>query len=239
MPDFEQFEQGDAQGSGTQEVSEEAYDQFRDQYRKTQAAVQKIRKQEAKKKKQDFTLAHIIVQFLHDPRFTRFFVVISRLVAKNIPSDLLLVILSLIHKESAEAIQAKLLKAPNQDVPLEKENASPFFPQETKAEISQWTRNIFSVATSDPHRMLETILDYDWNLDENLVLFKVMVMQEFFNGKSLDVPPLENLDTFSRGFFQTLVKTLENQVHEQNVLSGNVDADFEETADESNKTPNS
>ncbi len=223
MPDLDSFDELNT-GGATQEATKEDQERFRDQYRKSQAAIKKIFQQEDKKRKQDFTLAHIIVQFLNDPRFTRFFVLISRIVAKNVPSDILLAILSLIHKESAKAIGEKQLVIQKTEMIPQSEE---LFPDRVKAEINRWTENIVAVAIAEPHKTLETILDHNWNIDENIIELSAAVLQQFFEIRQLEIPPIENMRNFFHEFFPSLTSMLENQVHEQGILGGEVDEDFE------------
>lgn len=226
MPEnFERFDAADMAASGNEKAGEND-EKFRDRYRKSQAAIKKIRKQERKKKKQDNTLAHIIVQFLNDPRFTKFFVLISRVIARNIPSDIVLAILSLIHRESANAIEEKKLKLPTTEPSTEQNSGA--FPPHLKAHINRWTQNITIIGVTEPHRALETLLDHDWNLDQNIVELAVAVLQQFFVFQKTDLPPVENLRGFCEGFFKTLVNRLEQQVHHQGALGGDVDEDFVE-----------
>lgn len=223
---FERFEDADG-ASSSQESAGESDEKFRDRYRKSQAAIKKIRKQEGKKKKQDNTLAHIIVQFLGNQQFTHFFVLISRIISKNIPSDIVLAILALIHKESANALDEKLQELPApQGVVSEEKTGS--FPSHLKTHISHWTKNIATVAAAEPHRVLETIVDHNWDLDPNIIEFSAAILQYFFAVNKEDVPPIENLRGFMRGFFEKLVATLEAQVHQQGALGGEVDSDFQE-----------
>lgn len=223
----ENFEAFDSEGApGGQEAAGESDEKFREQYRKNQAAIKKIKKQEGKKKAQDNTLAHIIVQFLSDPRFTRFFLLISRIVSRNVPSDLILAILALIHKESAKAIDEKKLELPGK---VEEPEAGKF-PPHLKAQMNHWMHNITAVGTAEPHKALETMLDHDWNLDPNIVELFAAVLQQFMVFQKEDVPPMDNLRSFGEGFFTKLVSTLESQVNYQNLLGGQVDEDFEDEA---------
>ncbi len=223
--DFDLFESGDASAPSGQEVTQEAYERFRDQYKKTQAAIKKIKKEEGKKKKQDNALAHIIVQFLSDERFTQFFLLISRIVAKNVPSDIILAVLSLIHQESAKAIEEKKLTLPKEDFTKGQTSS---FPPEIKAHISRWTQNIAAVMTAEPHKALETLVNHQsWEMDTHLPELAAAVLQQFFVFKKMDVPPIDNLRGFTNGFFEKILQNLESQVHEQGALAGEVDKDFE------------
>ena len=226
MPEnFDHLDGADA-AVGGQEDAGESDERFRDRYRKAQAAIKKIRQQEGKKRKQDGTLARIIVQFLSDPRFTRFFLLISRIVAKNIPSDIILAILALIHRESAAAIEEKALNMPAEDFLPEGDDSE--FPPHLKAHINRWLKNILAVGTAEPHEALETLVDHNWTLDPNVPELASAVLQQFFLFQKVDIPAVENLFAFTEGFFQLLLTRLEKQVHEQVALVGDRDEDFEE-----------
>ena len=100
---------GAPQGS---EKTQESQEKFSERYRQNQAAIKKGKKDEKKKHDQDESLAAIIVQFLHQTGHTALFLLISRLVARNIPSDLILAIISLIYHPAAKVIQDKMLALP-------------------------------------------------------------------------------------------------------------------------------
>lgn len=206
------FSEGGEGASGSAEVSQEALEQYRERARQSAAQAKKDKKQEARKKQQEDTLYKIILQFLNTPKYKGFSIYIARSLAKNIPADFLLSLLSLIHKESLQAVNAQSIppKAPP------KQNSP--FPPELAKPLHHWTTLIFSVGSANPHKVLETILDQDWNLDDNLIQLMSMVIREFFTWKKFDVP-WENLQSFSQVFIKNLSAQLEQQITDQQKIA--------------------
>lgn len=213
LDDFSFSEGADGGSEGGAEATSEAVERFKEQQRKSAAQAKRDKKQEGKRKQQDNTLARIIVHFLGDKRYTGFFVLISSLLDKNIPSDFLLAILALIHKDSADVLKEKeiVLKRPPND-------PSKNFPPKLAKPLSYWTSLMYSVAGAEPHKVLETIVDHNWDLDPNLSQFMSLVLKEFFKFMKFEVP-FENLKSFSEVFLKMLFDELEKQVQNQQKIS--------------------
>ncbi len=207
------FSEGfDGGSEGGAEVSQEAVEKFREQSRKAAAQAKKDHQREEKKKGQDDVLVGIILQFLRTPKYSGFFLLISRLLEKNVPSDFILSVLALIHKESAQVLDAKniaIKKAPDQ---------KSVFPPEISKPLASWNTLIFSVSSAEPHRVLETVLDQDWNIDANLVQFFSLVLKEFFHFKKFETP-FENISGFAHTFLTNLSSSLEAQIQNQKKLA--------------------
>lgn len=197
------------------EASAEAAERAREQRAKAAQQAQRDQKEERKKRQYDNTLAQIIVQFLNDPRYAGFFILITRIFSKNIPSDIILAILSLIHKDSATAIQEKNIT--RKELPKNQEHSS--FPPQLSTPLNEWTTTIFSVASAEPHKALETLLDIEWKIDANLEQLFSLVLREFFSYKQFETP-FENIQQFSSAFLSTLVGELESQIQHQVLLDG-------------------
>ncbi len=219
MADFESFGGFDSAREGASsgaEVSQEALERFQEQARRTAAQAKQDQKQERQKKQQDNALARIIVQFLQNPRFSGFFVVISRALSKNIPSDFLLAILSLIHKEAFDEITKKEL--PTADL---SENFTAKFPPQFSLPLQQWNLMMVSVATAEPQAGLESMVDEAWEVDMNTIQLISLVLREYFSFQKFEVP-FENISQFSKTFVASLIKKLENQVINQQLLTESV-----------------
>jgi len=203
------FSEGADSGSeGGAEMTQEAIERFKEQARKSAAQAKQDKKQEGKRRDQEDVLSKIILQFLQNPKYSGFFLLISRVLSKNVPSDFILSILALIHKESAQVLDAKnikITKAPEQNT---------HFPPEISKPLASWSTLIFSVGTAEPHKVLETVLDQDWNLDQNLVQLFSLVLKEFFSFKKFETP-FENISGFSETFLRNLSSSLENQIQGQ------------------------
>ncbi|NOS68014.1 MAG: hypothetical protein HOO67_06685, partial [Candidatus Peribacteraceae bacterium] len=92
-------------GSGAPEaLSEEAKQRFA----ASGAAMAQIQREEKRSKKRDTRVAKTILQFLQDDRYTHLFVLISRLVARDCPSVLILSILSLINEDCRTVVKEYL-----------------------------------------------------------------------------------------------------------------------------------
>src|SRR3989338_5739484 len=89
-------------------VSEALSEEAKQKFAAAAAAMQQIKKEEKKSKKRDDQVARAIIQFLGNSNHTRFFVLISRLVARDCPSIFILAILSLINEECLATVREYL-----------------------------------------------------------------------------------------------------------------------------------
>lgn len=206
------FESGGEGIAGSAEAAKEASERFQEQARRSAAQAKRDQKQERQKKQQDTTLARVIMQFLQTPRFSGFFLVVSRALSRNIPSDFLLAILSLIHKDAfEELVKKEFPKIELSESFIEK------FPPQFALPLQQWNIMIISVATAEPQRVLETILDDAWNIDVNTKQLIAMVLREYFLFQKFEVP-FEAITQFAEIFLQSLVDRLEKQIQGQMTL---------------------
>ncbi len=194
--------------SGGAEITSEQLEQYRERAKKTAAQAKRDKQQEQKKKKQENVLSHIIIQFLNTPKYSGFFILISKALAKNIPSDFLLALLSLIHKDSLAAVNAKemqkIISIPQKST----------FPKEVKIPMSHWTNLLASVASSEPHKVLETILDENWEIDKSLHQLMSLIIREFFVFKNFKTD-FSNISIFSQVFLKNLSDQLQQQISNQ------------------------
>lgn len=152
--DFELFS-----APAAQEHDEKADEQFREQMRQAQAALQQLQKEEGQARAHDDRLAKIIVQFLMQTGGTDIFLLISRCVSQDIPSELIIAVLSLVDRQASEEIVKilKEVKASSALVVPEYKDIHSFTPAQKK-EIDDWIRHISAAAAHKPHRSLETLL---------------------------------------------------------------------------------
>jgi hypothetical protein len=152
--DFELF------GAPTaKEHDEKSDEKFREEMRRAQKAMQQLQKEEGKARAHDDKLAQIIVQFLSQSGGTDLFLLISRCVAQDIPSELIIAVLSLVDRKASEEIVNILKEA--------KKEAALVVPQygdihtlneAQKKTINDWIQNITVAAAHKPHRTLESVL---------------------------------------------------------------------------------
>lgn len=197
---------------GSAEASREQIEQYREQARKSSAQAKQDKKNEQKKKQKEHSLHKIIIQFLNDPKYSIFSLYIARTLEKNIPVEFLLSLLSLIHKDSLKALESNHSQKktpPKQDSP---------FPSKLSEPLQQWTSLIFSLGSTQPHKVLETILDHNWEVDTNLIHLMSIIIREFFIWKKFDAS-FQDIQSFSTVFLQNLSTTLESCVHNQKNLT--------------------
>jgi len=214
MPEgFGNFEGFTGEGGG-KEKTQESNEKFQERYRQAQTQIKQIKREEKRKKQDDNSLASIIVQFLGEKNHTELFVLISQLIAKNVPSDFILAILSLIHNASAHIVDQKFAET---ILKIQAPSTKGAFRQ-GENEIQQWIKRIFSTATPQPHKILETCLDKDWQLHTALIQLTSFVLREFLENKHEKEINFENLRNFCKTFLKNLIKKLEYQVHNQGLL---------------------
>jgi hypothetical protein len=229
--DFELF-----QGPAPKETGEMSDEQFRDQMKQTQAALAQLQKEEGKARGNDFKLAHILIHFLNQPEHTDLFLLISRAVAHNIPSELILAVISLIDKRASEEVKGYLktlsagekpIKVTALTIPHNRsfQSLSP----EQKTAIENWIGIINTVALKKPSRTLEGLIIIKRSDDPEQMYSTVREISPVFiqlssfilrNYLSMQKVSFElsELQEFMEVIFIKLVKDLENLLKEQKHL---------------------
>ncbi len=214
-----------------QEGQEQSQEQFREQMRQAQAALAQLKKDEGKAKAQDDRVAKVIVQFLGQPQNTDLFLLISRCVAQNIPSELILAVLALIDQDSYRETE-KFLQSPEG---LEVHSSSALvaasrqhlqsLSAEQRQMVDLWLGHIFQVASKRPHRCLEALVSFRSVKDDSgerrtvreiappFVQLSAFIMRRFFSMQELSVE-FEELHGFMQASCVRLVRHLEDLLKE-------------------------
>lgn len=201
---FESFS-GSPQGK---EKAAEGQEQFSERYRKNQQAIKRIQQEEGKKKQQDDSLAHIIVAFLQQSGTSQsgYFILISRLIARNIPSDIILAILALVYHPAKQTIEDKLLA-----LPAPKDAQAPgkqgLFSAKMKQSIDSWTNSIVLISVPEARRILLTAQEPDETPNPGLTQLFTIVLRDFLE-KEHENLEFEKLQAFGKAFFLKLFETL-------------------------------
>lgn len=212
MPeDFELFG-GSPQGK---EKTGESQEKFQERHRQAQAAIKQIKKEEQRKKQDDNLLADIVVRFLNEPKHARHFLLISRLVARNMPSDLVIAIIALIYSPAREHIENKFGEG---NLKIEAPKGGNFS-ADAKIALNAWMNGMNSVAMAEPHMVLETGLDREKKIHFILVQFTTVCMQEFLESQQKEDVNFENIQSFCGTFWQNLFTRIAEQVENQNLLA--------------------
>ena len=184
MADFDQL--GNLDLPQGQEASEEAKEKFQERLATAQKALKQLKKDEQKRKKQDNHLAKIIAYFLQTQGNSDLASLIAGLVEKDVPSDFILAILSLVDAQSKEVIlvkKAQLLLENSTEtkqalVTLD-DNVFEKLSPEFKQEINDWFEHIYLIGVEETEKIMETTLDAELEIDPNILQLMASLLQRF------------------------------------------------------------
>jgi hypothetical protein len=225
--DFELF-----QGPAAKEKSEMSDEKFRDEMKKMQQALAQLQKEEGKAKANDHKLATILIQFLSQPENTDLFLLISRAIAQDIPSELILAVISLIDKKASEEVKGYLMSGAEAArsteikaliIPENKDFKS--LPPEQKQAIDKWIATINEVAHKKPHRILSNLIvarrseaaDEDRvtrEISPALVQLSAFILRNYLTAQNVSFE-FTRLKDFMQAVFLKLVKDLSELVEKQ------------------------
>lgn len=225
--DFELFN-----APAAREHDEKSDEQVREEMKRMQAALAQLRKEESQFKAQDQGLAAVIVQFLSQPANTDLFLLISRAVAQDIPSELILAIIALIDERSTEEVYG-LLRGGKDEVSTalvlkEPAHFHSLAPEHRQA-IDTWTKNIYHVCLRRPKRVLESVVmnfraaQYDPQMVRELspvpVQLSAFVLRKYLEKFGI-ASEFEALREFAQTVFLQIVHNLERLLAGQKQLEG-------------------
>ena len=204
---------------GGQEMTKEQHEQFQEQYRQNQAAAKQVRAEEKKAKQQDDMLAGLISQFLKNGNRGAHFLLIARLLAKNIPSDLILALISLIEPAAQIVIKEKLAQLPKAETSSDKKGG--IFPAKVKANIDLWTNGINAIAVHEARRLVKTAIEPDGNHNPGLTQLFTLVLREFLENYNVKDIPTKNINAFGDLFFQRVFAQLKKMTGDEYQIKAN------------------
>lgn len=211
------------------EQDEKADEQFREEMKRAQKAMQQLQKEEGKARAHDDKLAQIIVQFLSQTGGTDLFLLISRCVAQDIPSELIIAVLSLVDRKASEEIVKILQEAKRESalvVPQYKD-VHTLNPAQKKA-IDDWIRNITTAAAHKPHRTLESVLVKSVSKSTNelvkeisppFVQLSAFIMRNYLSMQETQVD-IQKLREFMENVYFRMIQDLEEMVQGQKKIGG-------------------
>lgn len=215
------------------EQDEKSDEQFREEMKRTQQAMQQLQKEEGKARAHDNNLAQIIVQFLSQQSGgTDLFLLISRCVAQDIPSELIIAVLSLVDRKASEEI-GNILKEAKKEMALVVPQYSEVHVLNAaqKKVIDEWIGNISMAAGSKPHRTLESVLlksavkntgEIVREISPPLVQLSAFIMRYYLAMQQTQVE-LETLRDFMQNVYFKIIQDLEEMVQGQKQLEKNED----------------
>ncbi|MBN2087909.1 hypothetical protein JW758_06210 [Candidatus Peregrinibacteria bacterium] len=228
--DFELFT-----GPAPKEAGEDSDEKFSEEMRKTQQALAQLYKEEGQARASDHDLALILVHFLSQPENTDLFLLISRSLAQDIPSELILAVISLIDKKASDKVIGFLETTEGQTSETkaltiaDRKDFKSLSP-ELKKHIDGWIKLINQVAVKKPHRSLESLIikKRSSNPEDNgklvreispsLVQLASFVLRNFLSAQKIE-HEFDQLQAFIQEVFVNLVRHLEELVEEQKKIN--------------------
>lgn len=197
---------------GAPTLSESVKEQFSDTIKKSQKAAKQQKILEQKAKKYDDTLANIIKSMLvwWDNDFL--VVLISDLIDKNVPSDFILSLLSLISDEALERVNLRLSEWNIYEFTKWSWGIIPFSDDELWTKILSWINLIYSIAIIEKEWVLASIIDHNsWKSISSLnKLFLVILTSEM---KKHWVEAWRKEELFSESIFDLIVEKLQWEMY--------------------------
>lgn len=208
--DFELFK-----APAAQEKDEKADEKFREEMKRAQQAMQQAQKDEGKAKGFDLVLASIIVRFLSQPQNTDLFLLISRVVSLNLPSEFVIAILSLDDDKARQVVVGLLAegkKGPHEShsaLAIRHEANFQTLSPELKKEIEAWAADMAAVAGRTPEHILEAILlpGLEKQISPVLIQLSAFILRNFLAKHQVAMEYADLRDFMERVFLE-IVKTL-------------------------------
>lgn len=209
------------------EHDEKSDEKFREEMKRAQKSMQQLQKEEGKARAHDDKLAQIIVQFLSQAGGTDLFLLISRCVAQDIPSELIIAVLSLVDRKASEEIE-NILRESKQDSALvvPKYNDVDILNAAQKLAIDEWIKNITMAAAHKPHRTLDSVLLKSVNKGSNelvreisppFVQLSAFIMRNYLTMQETQVE-VGKLRDFMENIYFKMLQDLEEMVGRQKKL---------------------
>ena len=177
-----------APGEGGSGVSEQISEEAKQRFAAAAAGLKAIQREEKKSKKRDDRVARTIIKFLSDDEHAKFFVLISRLVARDCPSIFILALLSLVDEDSKNVVQEfaeeHSLQLPAADGTSFPVLTSSALDPSSQAELVLWVTRMQMVLSVQAKEVLAKLMVDEGNLDGTVLQLATFTLQDFFKQKN-------------------------------------------------------
>ncbi len=221
--DFELFS-----APAAKEHDEKSDEKFKEEMKRAQKAHKQLKKEEGKARAKDDKLAKIIIQFLSKQSGgSDLFLLISRCVAQNISSKIIIAVLSLIDRNASEEIVNILEEIKNEMalVTLSHGDLNSLNPSQ-KLAIDKWIQNINTAVFHKPDRSLESLVLKSVSEDDKviskispvLIQLSAFIMRDYLAMEQSHID-VKILYDFMENVYVRMIKNLEEMVQGQKQLS--------------------
>lgn len=195
------------EGSG--KVSEQVSEQAKEQFAAAAAAMKALQRDEKRSKKRDDRIARTIIKFLNDEEHSKFFVLISRLVATNCPSIFIVALLSLIDEECRDVF-ADFMRENELSLPEHAHDQFPVLKTSSLDAASQddlllWVTRMQVALSVHPQEILSKLIVDGGSLDGTVLQLGTFVLQDFFKARHEgQAPEFDKLHLVTAGILQSV-----------------------------------
>lgn len=219
------------------ESDEMSDEQFRDQMAATQQAIKQLQQEEGQVRASDTSLAQIIVQFLGQSGNTDLFLLISRVVGQNIPSELILAIIALVDVSASKEVASLLLAPGFKKVEASQTVMTVATPNnfhslslDQKKALDIWIKSINAVSSNRPHITLDALIIKKRSLNPadngklikeispEVIQLSTFILRNYLNSQNVAFE-FDQLHEFMTSIFVNLVKTISNIVEGQKKIT--------------------
>ena len=190
------------------QLSEKAKEKFAENLRKSQAAQKKAAIVEGKFRSYDFTLAAIIQKILADSGWSQIILHLADLVERNVPSDLILAILSLTYPQAEEFVLKRLEDFWKRDL-----KPALTFDDEHESKIYDWINLVYSCSIADKESVLASLIDHDtWECHPSWYLLFYEILISYLDENKVKYDAKKQKD-FSKWIFDMIVDKLQEDLY--------------------------
>lgn len=224
-----------------------AFERFKEQVKKNGQFVAAIRKDEARKKKKEDALAQILLRFIQANQNSELMLLVSRLLEENIPASFILALIVLgndyikaaikEHEMKQEMIEAERIsdnnlpavggaqsedltpvQAPVGEFAVSVRLSDASLPIAIRVAMDEWSSGIFNAGTTQPFRILETVLDKEGLVKGVAIEAAAFVLHEFLvktDEATFGQRGREAYLGFSEFMLKGIMKKLKEQIENQ------------------------
>ncbi|MFA6550400.1 MAG: hypothetical protein WCT36_03535 [Candidatus Gracilibacteria bacterium] len=198
MSDLEMFAPGEG---GGEQMSEQAFEQFKEQMKAAAAGLKQLQKDEGKQKKKEDRLTKILLQFFKDPKKKDILLLAARVLEQNIPAHFTLSILVL----GEEQFEKEVVFMDEEDkknhhiTPIQVDSKYSSNPK-IKADLNLWALGMLVQSTFNTPRMKKTAFDDSGKVKLILIQFAVFVMRDYLVKHGV-LPTYSELKEFVENLF--------------------------------------
>lgn len=219
---FDELESFRPSDTGGEQMSEKAFEQFREQMRSAAQQLKALQKGEQKKKKKEDKLAKILAQFLQKQTKTNLVLLAAEVLAEDIPPSFVLSVMLLTDTSYLDDARKTVEQEHFRMRQIELDEKEIALVPQANGEIVDWMNIMAEYAARDPIKFLKTVKNEGKKLKYILIEFVREVLKDYFSERKIEIIEAD-LEKFSIQILRKMIDQIENnaehleQLHEQDM----------------------